>query len=83
MDSSKNNQSDSTQPESLVQKNPARLRVTARRTVNLGDYNSLTYEVSVEEDQNKKKQSEQLDLMFDRINGYLAKKFIESGVVTE
>lgn len=83
MDSNKSNQSDSTPVESL-QKNPARLRVTARRTVNLGDYNSLTYEVSVEEDQRSdKKQSEHLDLMFDRINGYLARKFIESGVVTE
>jgi hypothetical protein len=58
--------------------------VTARRTVNLQDYNSLTYEVSVEEDLPVgKRKKEHLDTMFDQVNNYLTKKFLESGVIEE
>lgn len=63
---------------------PPRLTVARRRTVNLGDYNSATFEVTLEEDLPPgKKKSEHLEIMWQQVTSYLAKKMLEEGVVEE
>ncbi len=62
--------------------NPTRLTVSRRRTVNLGDFNSISVEVAIEEDLPPgKKKSEHLELMWNQASQYIAKKLLEEGHV--
>lgn len=62
---------------------PPRVGVSIRRTVNLGDYNSVSMEVSMEDNVLPgQKQSEVLETLSNRASTYLVKKLAEvDGVV--
>jgi hypothetical protein len=74
-----NQESDSTQAA-----NPTRLRVSRKQTINLGDFNSITIEVSLDEDLPAgKKKSEQLDAMYAQCKVYIRKKLMEEGILVD
>lgn len=54
-----------------------RWRVSVKRTVNLGNYESITLEAGVEENiPEGKLQSEHVDFMFQKVNKVLDKEFL-------
>lgn len=64
-----------------MSQNPTRLRVVRRQTVNMGDYNSISFEVSIEEDlPPDQKKSEKLDELWKQSKLYMEKKFLEEGL---
>lgn len=57
-----------------------KIRATIRRTLNLGDYNSISYELSMEESiMPGAPRSKAAELMFEKVNQELGKKLKKDG----
>lgn len=68
-----------TQNNSVSQ--PKSLTVTARRTLNLGDYNSVTYEASVEVDTNGEPIKDVYDKAWVLVTNQVKKRILEHNEV--
>lgn len=60
---------------------PKSITVSARRTLNLGDYNSVTYEASVDIDLNGDSIKEVYDKAWNVVTAQVAKRILEHNEV--
>lgn len=59
-----------------------RVGVSLKRTINLGDYNSITLGIELEEDvEPDSKVSDVAEKLFKQGSGFLKKKFIDEGYI--
>lgn len=62
---------------------PGRVRVGIKRTINLGDYNSISYDLSLEEEvRPDSSRGEAIAMMFDKVTAELGQRLKKDGHIS-